>query len=221
MSAQELVKQLQARGLLQSREATEAMLSVPREYFVDPQTVEMAYVDRPLPLGISGQTISAPHMVAIMLDALDLSPGQNVLEIGAGSGYNAALMAHILKQGETEARPVVTSIERLSELTTFATNNIHKAGYENWVKIVFGDGSLGYPEKLDAPVYDRITVTAGASRVPYYLKRQLKENGIMLIPVGERHSLRLITITRQGNDFIEHVGTGCSFVPLLEGTIKK
>lgn len=205
-----LVEKLRRRGLLKSQEVVEALLKVPRELFVWPGMESEAYLDIPLPLGNTGQTISAPHMVAIMLEELKVKRGMKVLEIGTGSGYNAALLAELVgPEGE------VVTVERLPELVEFARRNIEKAGYSSRVKIILGDGTLGYPPRSTDPTYDRIIVTAAAPKVPKYLVYQLKDEGILLIPIGPLGYQELIRITkRMGKVYEEKLG-GCVFVPLI------
>ncbi|MDK2938905.1 MAG: protein-L-isoaspartate(D-aspartate) O-methyltransferase [Methanolobus sp.] len=188
-----------------SEKTLKAMKKVPRHLFVPSIQIANAYVDHPLPIGYA-QTISAPHMVAMMCDLLDLQEGLKILEIGAGSGYNAAVMAEIIgSKGE------IYSIERLEKLSVFARGNLKKAGYTN-VEIICTDGSLGLPEH--AP-YDRICVTASAPCTPLPLIEQLKPGGIMAIPEGKRYQ-RLYRIKKDmdGNITKEDHG-GVIFVPLV------
>jgi protein-L-isoaspartate(D-aspartate) O-methyltransferase len=157
-----------------SDKVAKAMMKVPRHLFVPKRYEIEAYVDTPLPIGF-GQTISAPHMVAIMCDLLDLKEGEKVLEVGGGSGYHAAVVAEIVgKRGK------VVAVERIPELAERAREILKILGYDN-VKIVVGDGSRGYPE--DAP-YDKIYVTASAPDVPKPLIEQLKPGGRIIIPIG-------------------------------------
>ncbi len=154
----------------------EALLKVPREDFLWPGTPKsVAYVDEPVLLNETGQTISAPHMIVMMLEEFQIEPGLKVLEIGAGSGYNAALITHIVSEGISKAKaPLVVTIERNSALSKFARNNIQKVGLASFCQVVEGDGSLGYPQESSEELYDRIMVTAGAPRIPAFLKKQLK-----------------------------------------------
>jgi len=138
--------------------------AVPREKFVPEHLRSSAYVDTPLPIG-HGQTISAPSMIAIMLERLDLAPGQKVLEIGSGSGYNAALLC------EAVERRVLT-VERIPELVRLAESNLSHAGYSGRVAVVTGDGTMGYEAEMP---YDRILVTAGAPKIPRPLIDQLAD----------------------------------------------
>ena len=180
-----------------------AMSRVPREIFLPDLLQSRAYDDTPLPIG-RGQTISAPHMVAIMCTILDLQPGMNVLEVGGGSGYHAAVMAELVRPGGW-----VYSVERIAELAEEARSNLARAGVEN-VTVIHSDGSLGLPEH--AP-YDRISVAATAPSIPEPLKQQLKSGGKMVLPVG-RDSQELYLVTRKNGFFVERK-MGVIFVPLL------
>ncbi len=158
-----------------SEKVYKAIAKVPRHLFVPQRYRIEAYVDTPLPIGF-GQTISAPHMVAIMCDLLDLKRGEKVLEIGTGCGYHAAVVAEIVgKEGK------VITIERIPELAEMAKTNLNALGYDNVIVIV-GDGSKGY--EPEAP-YDKIYVTAAAPDIPKPLLEQLKPGGKMVIPVGD------------------------------------
>jgi protein-L-isoaspartate(D-aspartate) O-methyltransferase len=180
-----------------------AIGSVPREEFVPAQLRDRAYEDLPLPIG-QGQTISAPHMVAIMCDLLDIRPGMKILEVGGGSGYHAAVLA-VLAGPEGQ----VYSVERMPDLALAARKNLQAAGIAG-VTVVEGDGSVGLPEH--AP-YDRISVAASAPRVPEPLKEQLRVGGKMILPVGET-SQELILVTRK-NGFAVEEKMGVIFVPLI------
>lgn len=201
-----LVESLRRRGYVTSRAVEEAMLHVPREEFLPGELRENAYVDSPLPIG-EGQTISAPHMVAIMAENLALEPGQKVLEIGAGSGYHAAICAELVAPDGH-----VWTVERISSLASFAERNLKRAGLSKLVTVVFGDGSNGYAK--EAP-YDRIFVAAGAPEVPEPLTGQLKDGGKMLVPVGGRYYQDLVRVTRSGTRLIRENLGGCVFVPLI------
>ncbi len=207
-----LVENLRNCGILRSQSIIRAMLRVRREEYLPPEEREYAYVDSPLPIGC-GRTISAPHMVSIMNEALELNPGLTVLEIGAGSGYHAATIAEIVAPEEAKSKGHVYTIEIVAELAKFAGDNIRRTGYGDRVTIVEGDGSVGYLEK--AP-YDRIVVTAAAPRVPDPLLEQLKNGGIMVIPVGGQYMFQTLFVLRKnekGKVNIEDRG-GCAFVPL-------
>jgi protein-L-isoaspartate(D-aspartate) O-methyltransferase len=181
----------------------EAMAKVPRHKFVPPQVIDKAYQNRPLPIG-HGQTISQPYIVAIMTDLLDVEPGQRILEIGTGSGYQAAVLAEI------GAR--VWSIEIIPALGEEAKTRLRHLGYDK-VEVRLGDGYYGWPEHAD---FDAIIVTAAASHVPPPLLQQLKPGGKMIIPVGNQFSTQqLILITYSENDeFITRQVLPVRFVPL-------
>ncbi|TDA28202.1 MAG: protein-L-isoaspartate O-methyltransferase [Archaeoglobi archaeon] len=162
-----------------SEKVYNAIKKVPRHLFVPERYRAEAYVDTPLPIGY-GQTISAPHMVAIMCELLDLKEGEKVLEIGTGCGYHAAVTAEIVgKSG------MVVSIERIPELAEMARKNLSSLGYDNII-VVVGDGSLGYAEL--AP-YDKIYVTASAPDIPKPLIEQLKRGGRIVIPIGDTYQV--------------------------------
>jgi len=199
-----LIETLKSDGYIKSEAVEKAMLSVRRHDFIPEWQKVQAYRDVPLFIGHE-QTISAPHMVAMMTENLDLEEDIKVLEIGAGSGYQAAVIAEIV----TKAR--IYSIERVPELVDLAQWNLARAGYKN-VHVIYGEGSKGYEE--ESP-YDRIIVTAGAPRIPKALFEQLKEGGKMLIPVGGRMYQELKLVRREGKKMIvENLG-GCMFVPLV------
>ncbi|HIJ16824.1 MAG TPA: protein-L-isoaspartate(D-aspartate) O-methyltransferase [Thermoplasmata archaeon] len=202
----ELVDGLIRRGYATKREVAEALMKVPREEFVPRSLMDEAYIDTPLPIG-SGQTISAPHMVAMMVEALDLRPGQKVLEVGGGSGYHAAVTAELVSPGGH-----VFTVERLPELVEFARDNITRTGYSDSVTVILSDGSVGLPS--EAP-FDRIFVACGAPAVPEPLKSQLKDGGLMLVPVGGRMYQDLVRIERRGDRYIREDLGGCVFVPLV------
>jgi len=200
-----MVARLVSRGAIVSPQVEHAMLAVPRHQFVPLDQRKLAYHDMPLPIG-SGQTISAPHMVAIMAEVMLLEPGQKVLEIGTGSGYNAAVIAELIgKDG------LLVTMERHRSLADGATKALSEGGYEN-VRVIVGDGSLGYPE--GAP-YDRISVTCGAPDVPSSLLEQLKEDGIMIIPVGDFEYQSLLRVRKIGGRAITEDLGSVVFVPLI------
>lgn len=200
-----MVAGLRGRGLVFSEKVERALLKVPRHLFVPEGVRSLAYRDTPLPIG-DGQTISAPHMVAVMAEALDLREGHKVLEIGAGSGYNAAVMAELA--GPTGR---IVTLERHPSLAEGASRVLAEAGYAN-VQVVVADGSRGYPE--EAP-YDRISVTCGAPRVPDDLVDQLADGGVMLIPVGGLDYQSLLRVSKRGGSaLIEDMGS-VVFVPLI------
>src|SRR5438132_2300538 len=178
-----LISALISEGLLRTPRVIEGIKRVPRELFVPENLRPYAYNDAPLPTD-QGQTISAPHgqkdgrdMVAIMNEALELMPGQKVLEIGAGSGYHSATIAETIGPDDR-----VYTVERVESLVRFARENLQRAGYSDRVIIIHGDGSLGYPER--AP-YDRIVVTGAAPRGPPKLLEQLKTEGVIVVPIAK------------------------------------
>ncbi|RLI73163.1 protein-L-isoaspartate O-methyltransferase [Archaeoglobales archaeon] len=188
-----------------SDKVVEAMKKVPRHLFIPPAYRSEAYVDSPLPIG-KGQTISAPHMVAIMCELLDLRKGEKVLEVGAGCGYHAAVVAEIVgKNGR------VVAIERISELAEMAKRNLETLGYDN-VLVIVGDGSKGYEK--EAP-YDKIYVTASAPKIPEPLIEQLKPGGKLVIPVGDfTQYLYVVEKDEEGRIKKENWGA-VRFVPLV------
>jgi protein-L-isoaspartate(D-aspartate) O-methyltransferase len=198
-----VARQIAGRGV-RSTKVLDAMREVPREAFVPRHLRRFAYEDSPLPIA-AGQTISQPHIVAFMVEALDLKGGEKVLEIGAGSGYAAAVLAQI-------ARSVYT-VERIEELAKGASATLARLGYDN-VEVRHADGTRGWPEQ--AP-FDAIVVAAGGRQVPEPLKQQLKVGGCMVIPVGRSaHFQQLVRITRLAQDEFEHTDlVPVRFVPLI------
>lgn len=164
-----------------------AMRRVPRHLFVPDELVDLAYADRPLPIGYS-QTISQPYIVALMTDLLDLQPGDAVLEIGTGSGYQAAVLGELVSRAYT--------IEIVPELAQLAAERLARLGYED-LTVREGDGYYGWPEH--AP-FDAIIVTAAASHVPPPLVQQLKPGGRMIIPVGSRFSVQHLLLVEKEPD---------------------
>jgi protein-L-isoaspartate(D-aspartate) O-methyltransferase len=181
----------------------QAMRTVPREHFVPEELAEFAYEDSPLPIG-AGQTISQPYIVGAMTEAAELQPTDRVLEVGAGSGYAAAVLAQIVSK--------VFAIERHEELADLAAERIRALGYDN-VQILVGDGTQGLPG--EAP-FDAIIVAAGAPDVPQSLMEQLEIGGHLIIPVGERGHQKLCKVTRLGANRFEDQNLGMvAFVPLI------
>ena len=190
-------------GTITSELVMQAFLEVPRELFIDPSYHDLSYDDHPLPIG-SGQTISQPTTVILMLQLLNVLPGQRVLEIGTGSGYNAALLAKL-------ARKVVT-VERHVELAELARENLNCAGLEE-VVVITGDGKLGY-DKL-AP-FDRIIITAAANQVPQNLKDQLSDGGLLVAPVGATQGCEMLKLEKISSKHFKTSSHGLfSFVPLI------
>jgi len=193
--------QLRARGI-KNEKVLAAMLNVPRHAFVPEELKTSAYDDCPLPIG-EGQTISQPYMVAAMTEYLEVEKKHRVLEIGTGSGYQTAILA--------ELAGMVYTVERIGTLQKRAKEILDKLGYDN-VEYLLGDGTLGWPE--ESP-FDRIIVTAGAPRVPQPLKDQLKENGIIIIPVGGNFGQDLTKVVRKNGAFKETSLMACIFVRLM------
>jgi len=195
--------QIARRGIRDAR-VLEAMCQVPREEFVDPGFEEFAYDDGPLPIG-ARQTISQPYMVALMIEAAGLSPGDRVLEVGAGSGYAAAVMSRIAAR--------VHAIERHAELLATAQRRLRKLGYEN-IELRVGDGTRGWPQ---AAPFDAIVVAASGPQVPATLKGELAIGGRLIIPVGRQQLHQtLLKVTRSSETQYDEVDLGAvAFVPLI------
>src|SRR3954452_4452999 len=193
-----------ARRGVRDRSVLDAMRRVPREAFVLPGFEEFAYEDGPLPIG-EGQTISQPYVVALMIEAAEVKPGDHVLEVRAGSGYAAAVLSHIADR--------VYAIERHPSLGEAARRRFERLGYDN-VELRVGDGTKGWPEV--AP-FDAILVSAGGPEVPSALKEQLAIQGRLVIPVGkDRHDQALLKITRTSATAFEQDNLGAvAFVPLI------
>jgi protein-L-isoaspartate(D-aspartate) O-methyltransferase len=205
-SRREMVSRLRGRGYITGQRVYDAMMAVPRHLFLPAALRDRAYVDTPMEIGC-GQTISAPHMVAIMTEALDVLPGMKVLEVGAGSGYHAAVLAELVRP-----RGSVFTVEIVPELVEMARRNLEETGYGSEVKVVLSDGSLGLAD--EAP-FDRISVAAAAPSVPLPLVEQLGDGGILLVPVGERGYQELIMVRRQGDKVLRSEMGGVVFVPLI------
>jgi protein-L-isoaspartate(D-aspartate) O-methyltransferase len=199
-----LVSNLMKEGYIKSQEVKNAFLTIHRELFIPDEIRSYAYADTPLDIGF-GQTISAPHMVAIMAETLDIKKGQKILEIGTGSGYHAAVVASLVgSEGH------VYTIERFDSLASNALKNITKAEIHN-VTIEVGDGSLGVPAHQP---YDRIYVTAASPSIPPPLVDQLNDPGKLLIPVGDMYC-ELLLLEKKHNKISQHRRGGCVFVPLV------
>jgi protein-L-isoaspartate(D-aspartate) O-methyltransferase len=196
-----LRSQISGRGITDQR-VCGAMCKVPRERFISPELHNEAYAD--CALGIEcGQTISQPYMVALMTEVLELTGNDKVLEIGTGSGYQTAILAELSDE--------VVSIERHDVLSRQAAKILQELGYNN-VRLFVGDGSLGWSES--AP-YDRIIVTAMASKCPPALFEQLREGGILVIPIGSYEHQVLQAIKKVSGTKQTTMHTGCRFVPLI------
>ena len=194
-------EQLRQRGIRDER-LLAAMVKVPRENFIAPEFVREAYADGPVPIG-AGQTVSQPYMVAAMVEALEVLPTDRVLEVGTGTGYEAAVL------GELAAE--VWTIERHAELAEKATQFLAELGYAK-VHVICGDGSLGLPQQ--AP-FDKILVAAGAPNAPPSLIAQLAEGGRLAVPVGNRVEQQLQIVRKMGGDIITSAHVLCCFVPLI------
>ena len=208
-----LVEILKKKVVLTKPSVIRAMLKVPRHKFLPEGAIDSAYIDSPLSIGM-GQTISAPHMNAMMCELLNLTEGEKVLEIGTGSGYHAALCAELVAPKHSKNPGHVYTIERHQELADKAREILNNTGYGDVVTVIHGDGTLGYPEK--AP-YDKILVTASSpKKVPPPLCQQLKDQGILCIPAGSKEwGQDLYIISKIGNKFQFKKITGVRFVPLI------
>jgi protein-L-isoaspartate(D-aspartate) O-methyltransferase len=186
-----------------------AMDEVPREHFVDNPYVDSAYADQALPIAC-GQTISQPYVVAYMTERLGVTGDHRVLEVGAGSGYQAAVLSRL-------AREVIT-VERYRTLADAARNRLKTLGYDN-VEVRAGDGLAGVPDR--AP-YDRIMVTAAAETVPQVLLEELAEGGVMVLPLGPHGGAQqLVKLTKGEQGIKQEELIGVRFVPLLPGKARE
>jgi protein-L-isoaspartate(D-aspartate) O-methyltransferase len=194
-------EQIQARGVQDAR-VLEALRAVPRHLFVPEELARSAYEDSPLPIG-EGQTISQPYIVGLMTELLETTPGQRVLEIGTGSGYQAAVLSGLV--GE------VFSIEIKEALHRRATDTLRRLGYAN-VRTLRADGYFGWPGE---PPFDAIIVTAAVDHVPPPLLAQLKDGGRLVLPLGSPYGVQsLVVVTREGGEYrVRHV-LGVLFVPM-------
>lgn len=194
--------QLRRRGIHDPR-VLDAMGRIPREQFVHEHDRSACYSDCPIGIGF-GQTISQPYMTALMAQCLELQGTERVLDVGAGSGYHAAVLALLAAH--------VISIEVVPELAAEARWTLERAGFGSKVTVVQGDGSLGFPER--AP-YQGISVAAGAPEVPPSLLDQLDDPGKLVIPVGSRGEQDLKVVTRRGERVTYNIVSQCRFVPLV------
>lgn len=193
--------QIAARGIHDPR-VLDALRGVPRHLFVPPGFEREAYGDSPLPIG-QGQTISQPYIVGLMTALLEVGPADRVLEVGAGSGYQAAVLARLAEK--------VITVERLPEVASLARRNLEREGARN-VEVLVGDGTIGRPES--AP-YQGILVTAAAPQVPAPLLEQLADGGRLVAPIGGPEIQELVRVVRRGDRFgYEHAGP-VRFVPLV------
>jgi protein-L-isoaspartate(D-aspartate) O-methyltransferase len=200
----DMVEHQIARRGVRDKRVLKAMARIPREAFVLPGWEDEAYEDQPLPIA-ERQTISQPYIVAYMIEAAGLRPGDRALEIGTGSGYAAAVMAAIAAR--------VYTIDRHPGLAETARRRLQELGFDN-IEVRVGDGTLGWPE---AQPFDAIIVTAGGPKVPGDLREQLAIGGRLVIPVGESlHRQRLVSVVREGPaDYREEDLADVSFVPLI------
>jgi protein-L-isoaspartate(D-aspartate) O-methyltransferase len=200
-----MVDRLVRGGYIRDPRVREAFLAVPRESFLVPEERVEAYRDTPLSIG-HNQTISAPSMIAIMLEEARLRQGERVLEIGTGSGYHAALLAFLVGPRN------VISIERVEVLAERARSNLASVAFGE-VTVVVGDGSLGYP---DRGPYDCIMATAGAPQIPDPWASQLSSQSRIVAPIGPRHGQFLVIATKTQDGRLDvREGTPCAFVPLV------
>ena len=194
--------QLRRRGIRDPR-VLDAMFQIPRHEFVAPSLARRAYEDRPLPIG-ARETISQPYIVAVMTEAARVQPGDNALEVGAGSGYQAAILAYL---GAT-----VYAVERNPDLAEAARRRLARLGYSG-IDILIGDGTEGYPA---AAPYQVILVTAASPpKIPQPLLDQLANGGRLVIPVGAREHQELHVVFKHGDEFATRILDPCQFVPLI------
>jgi len=206
----DLIIYLRNSKLLTDDRVEYALRNIPRHEFVPESELDYAYNNKPLPI-MKNQTISQPGVVTRMTEWLDVKDGQNILEIGTGSGWQSAILSYLVGTGN------VYSVERHPELAKFAQENLKKLRIDN-VHVILGDGSIGYSE---ASTYDRIIITAACTKIPSSLTEQLSENGLILAPVGDsKQSLILLQKTSKGIVEIRHE-SHYIFVPLVGKFEKK
>lgn len=198
---EELVEKLKREGYLSTPNVIRAFMEIHREDFMAPGYRDNAYLDTPMPIGNS-QTISAPHMVAMMTELIRPEPGNKVLEVGGGSGYQAAVLSRLVRK--------IYSIELDPMLVSFARSNLKRAGIGN-VEVLQGDGSRGYTK---AKPYDRIMVTCATPEIFDAWIEQLRPGGIILAPVGAGFSQELVELKKTGKGIKKKSHGGCVFVPL-------
>lgn len=194
-------RQIEARGIHNPR-VLAVMREIPRHVFIPPPYDQSAYDDNPLPIG-NGQTISQPYIVALMTELLRPEPSDNVLEIGTGSGYQAAILSRLVHR--------LTTMERIPEVAILARNNLKLLWIQN-VDVIEGDGTQGYP--INAP-YNGIMITAATPEIPRVLTDQLADGGRLVAPVGARDIQELVTLEKQKDRLIPQYHGGVRFVPLI------
>jgi len=199
---QRLIEHLRFMGI-KDENILKAILQVPRHLFLPRSMWNVAYADDALPLE-HGQTISQPYTVAIMLEALELKKKDKVLEVGTASGWNACLIAKIIDPG------IIYTTEIIKELVEYSKNNIKKLNIKN-IKVIHTDGSQGYEKEAH---YDKIIVTCACREIPLPLLKQLKNNGIIVAPVGSEYSQQMYKIRKQGNKLKKDYLGDFIFVPL-------
>ena len=203
LAAAEMVEtQLARRGIRDPR-VLDAMRHIPREEFVPEQFREETYADAPLPIGF-GQAITQPYMTALMAELLALRGDEIVLDVGAGSGYHAAVLGALARR--------VISVERIPELCIMARSNLQRTGLESNITVLCGDGSLGVPE--ESP-FQGISVAAASPSVPRALLDQLDDPGTLVIPVGTRADQDLRVLRKEHGNISTQIVSGCRFVPLI------
>jgi protein-L-isoaspartate(D-aspartate) O-methyltransferase len=194
-------RQIAARGI-HDQQVLAAMREIPRHLFIPPPYDQAAYKDNPLPIG-NGQTISQPYIVALMTELLHPKATDNILEIGTGSGYQAAILSCLVRR--------LTTIERIATVADLARRNLKSIGIDN-VVVIEGDGTLGYPD--NAP-YNGIIITAATPEIPRPLIGQLADGGYLVAPVGGRDVQDMITLHKTGGSCVQESHGGVRFVPLI------
>ena len=193
--------ELEADGYIKTQRVAKAFAAIPREEFVPESQQSLSYEDRPLPIG-EGQTISAPSMVAVMTELLEPQPGDTVLEVGCGSGYQAAILSKLVKK--------VYAIELEAKLASRARETLHSLGITN-VEVIQGDGSQGLSASA---TFDKILVSCACKEIPEALKGQLKEGGILVAPVGSSFAQELTLLRKKSKGFRKESHGGVVFVPM-------
>ena len=197
-----LINELRLMGIIDEN-VINAIRKTKRECFVPDELKEDSYKNYPLSIG-HGQTISQPYTVAFMIELLNIKQGNKILEIGAGSGYNAAVMSHLVGSGK------IYAVELIEELINFAKDNLKKAGIKK-VEIIHGDGYHGYTKES---LYDRIIITAGTPKIPDDLIKQLKNKGIIVAPISKIFGEEMTKIVKNNNELEKTTHGSFAFVPL-------